>query len=158
MKPETLLAFDSRLIAVSGTTFREARLAWWRGELISLLPLIARRLAERIEQLPLRAMHQLRAMLWDYVYLVRPGSEESLLRGAPELELETLSLTLAWQVAEAAEDEANKSVFASTRDLAEVIAEWSREETAEEFLERWMQLSRIVGVTPADFLQTRLRH
>jgi hypothetical protein len=132
-------------------------------QLISLLSLtstalpglIARRLGTRV-----RIQVRLRALLCDYLYGIRPGSSESLLFGASDVELSEFRRRLAKELGEAIRDVAREVESRWRPGLLrlageiESSAEASLESgEAAEVLREWIAVSRLAGTTEIEFLQ-----
>jgi len=127
--------------------------------LVALLSLTATSLPSEIARelgLGLRGRVELRAMLCDYIYGIRPGSRQSLLHGAQEAELDRCRTQLVKELVRAIERVAARAECRWQDGLRHLAAEMTNclgGCTQHGMLEEWMVVSRVAGTSEIDFLQ-----
>jgi hypothetical protein len=113
--------------------------------------LVAHRLAVRLYQ-----RFPLRAMLWDYISEVTPGSQESLLQGASESEVVFIRKELVKEFAGAVKDVTDVVTGEAGQILSQVakqLVDGSQPERGDKLLEYWIGFLKMAGVSNADFLK-----
>ncbi len=119
---------------------------------LPLLVFIAHRLAVRLSDSELLS---LRGLLGDYVYAVRPGSEESFLRGISDADRARLDAALSCELIGAVSDVAlstNGVDHYELTKLGTMISEAEANRATGSIVERWIELSRCIGVPNSLFL------
>ena len=150
MDIERPLLAPSVLHATPAAAFWEARRAASLDEPTFWLSLVAHRLSVRASR------PELRALIGDVVYENEPGSAASWLRDASRADVARVRTAVLRALIDAIRDVAESAIGPARHDLLRAAADIESRQAAglEKHLEHWIGFSLMVGVPPANFLQT----